>query len=234
MDHSSAPYLKKQFKMEMMYELLLISHVVLAIAALLFGTLAIISKKGSTFHIICGKGFYYTMISNLPLAMIICVMPSHTNIFLFSVGVFSFYFTLTAFRAFNERTERSARIDRYLGVSILTTGILMIILPLFTTGFNIILLFFGGASIHFGVMDIKRSRLVKLSKSDKLKEHITKFMAAYISAVTAFIVNVVSAYWFFWILPGVLGGYLIGYYVKKFTNPRSTNVSKIISVSTNR
>lgn len=217
--------------MDLLYRILVITHVVLAFSALTTGTLAMILKKGSRNHIICGKWFYYTMITSLPLAIIICVLPNHWNPFLLSVGIFSFYFVISAKRAMLfKKVEPVLHIDKFLAITIIVTGLCMIFLPLIQKGsVNIILMFFGLASLNFGYSDWKRYRDISLFKRTMLKEHITKFMSAYIASITAFTVNVVSSHWIFWVAPGVLGGFLIGYWVKKYTGKSKKQTVKSTS-----
>lgn len=114
--------------------------------------------------------------------------------------------------------------------SILTTlfGISLVIyaVSLFLSGKNEILgmlsVVFGLAAINMGSQDIRF--FVKPKIDDKrwwLYQHIGAISGSYIAAITAFAVQNGEAFgvtnhnWLLWVLPGVIGSFIISFAIKK-------------------
>lgn len=101
----------------------------------------------------------------------------------------------------------------------IVTGVLMIFLPvLLNKSINLILLVFAVTGISFSVRDLILFKNAKRLKEGWLKLHLGKMMGGYISAATAFVVvnNVFPSY-FGWFIPGIIGGFVITYWMRKVT-----------------
>ncbi|MFD1551448.1 DUF2306 domain-containing protein [Putridiphycobacter roseus] len=204
--------------MDATIKLLIIAHVALGGIALLTGLLSIIAYKGKNLHKKSGKFFVYTMISSGLIAMVIALLPKHESPFLFSIGIFSTYLTLTGYRALRfKRQNISLRIDITMAWLMVVTGFLMIILPtILTLKFNIVLGVFGILGISLAIQDLKLFSKPKRLRKGWLKLHIGKIMGGYISAVTAFIVvNQFIPGIYGWLVPTLIGSVFIAYWMRR-------------------
>ncbi len=177
------------------------------------------TKKGSALHIKSGKLFYYSMITSLPLAIMITLMPSHSSPFLLSIGIFSLYFTIAGKRSLRYKEEALKLYpDKILASILLLTGLSMVFYPIIFQGIiNIILLIFGLLSIFFGVQDWLLFRNPAKRKKQYLTDHIAKMSGAYIAAISAFLVNLdYFPSLINWLAPGVLGFIYITFFVRKY------------------
>lgn len=206
--------------MDLLYLVLLRTHVILSFIALASGTASIIAPKGKSLHINCGKLFYYSMLFGLPLALIICILPGHENPFLFSIGVFSIYFVIRGKRTLQySRKEFSLFFDKIFSALVLLTSVLMLILPpIMLAKLNPVLAAFGLAGIFFTVQDLYRFRNPERLPQLALADHIAKMTGAFVAALTAFLVNIsLFPGMINWFLPGILASIIIPYYQRKFT-----------------
>ncbi|MGK0380206.1 MAG: putative membrane protein, partial [Patiriisocius sp.] len=103
--------------------------------ALIFGSLAIVFKKGSKKHRASGKYFFHSMIISAVIALLIACLPGHHSPFLFSIGLFSLYFLITGYSAlrFKKKIDR-VTIDIIGNISMLVIASCMVLLPLIIYG----------------------------------------------------------------------------------------------------
>lgn len=156
-------------------------------------------------------------------ALIISVLPNHENPFLFAVGIFSLYFVITGKRALNFKKKNPAlMVDKLISILMIFTGVLMIFLPyIYSRTINLILVVFAIVGIFFSVKDLFLYRKPDRLRKAWLKLHLGKMMGGYISATTAFVVvnnfiPGISA----WFVPGIIGGFIIFYWMKKVSKPK--------------
>lgn len=207
--------------MENTIQILIYIHAVFGGIALFSGLISIIARKGNTIHKKSGLFFFYSMMLSGIIALLVSVLPKHENPFLFAVGIFSLYFVLTGKRALNfKRNQSSLKIDKLISFTMLITGILMITVPIILTkSINSVLLVFAIIGILFAVRDLILFKNPKRLKKAWLKLHIGKIMGAYISATTAFVVvNEFFPSIYSWFIPGIVGGFIIAYWIKKTNN----------------
>ncbi len=205
--------------MKTLFAILLYSHVALAFVALASGSIAMFTRKGSTLHKKAGLLFYITMVTSLPLAIVITLLPDHSSPFLLSIGIFSLYFTIAGKRSLKyNQDDINLFMDKIMASLLFLTGCLMVFYPILIQGvINIILCVFGLLSIFFGIQDWHLFLHPSKRKKQFLRDHIAKMSGAYIAAVSAFLVNME----YFpslinWFAPGVLGGIYIYYYMRKY------------------
>ncbi|NNE55429.1 MAG: DUF2306 domain-containing protein, partial [Flavobacteriales bacterium] len=182
-----------------MIDLLIYGHAAFGGLALAAGVLALSTKKGGKIHKLGGRIFYYAMLGSVILALIIASSPSHFNSFLLAIGLFSLYFVLAGKRALRHRgMEFNLSLDRLLAWFIFIIGFTMILLPmLIQREINVLLTIFGLLAIAFGIRDLRlirdRSQMIK----KRMISHVSKILAGYISAITAFFVvnNILPGIW---------------------------------------
>ncbi len=203
--------------MEKTIQILIYTHAVLGCFALLAGLISIIVKKGKNIHRKSGLIFFYSMMLSGIIALIVAILPNHENPFLFAVGIFSLYFVLTGNRALSfKRKKLNLKIDRLISIIMLLTGFLMILLPIILTkSINIILVVFATVGILFSSRDLILFKNPKQLKNKWLKLHLGKMMGGYISATTAFVVvNDFFPSFYGWFIPGIIGGFIIAYWMR--------------------
>lgn len=194
---------------------LIIIHAVFGGIALLAATLAVIFKKGGKQHKLWGRVFSYSMLLCSISAMITACLPGHESPFLFSVGIFSFYFLFTGWRALRYKdVELSLIWDKRMAFFMLIFAPIMIIAPIFMFGvINIVQAVFGGALLVFAIQDLRLFKHKQKLQKNWLVQHLSRMLGAYISAITAFVVvNQIIPGIVGWLLPGVIGSVLITYW----------------------
>lgn len=215
---------------------LLITHIAAGCLALLAGLIPMFSQKGNGLHKRAGMVFVYCMIAVAITALLLCVLQPFKlmRLFLTGIAVFSFYLTITGWRATRQKTSGPMAIDQVLAYTTLVVSAAMI-------GFGLYLLVMNGASFFpivftfFGVLTgvFARKDVTLYGKPvEKLHwffQHITRMGGAYIATFTAALVTnmgrIVPADapdWIptvGWIAPSVVGGMLIArtvrYYIVK-------------------
>ncbi len=150
--------------------------------------------------------------------MVVAVLPKHESPFLFAVGIFSLYFVLTGNRALNfKRKNLNLKIDQLISIIMIITGILMVLLPIvLTKSINIILVVFAIIGMIFSVQDLMLFKKPEQLRKGWLKLHLGKMIGGYISATTAFVVvNDFFPSFYGWFIPGIIGGFIIAYWMRK-------------------
>lgn len=204
---------------------LIIIHAVFGGIALLSATLAVVFKKGGKQHKLWGKVFFYSMLLCSISAMITACMPEHESPFLFSVGIFSFYFLFTGWRALRyKNVDFNIKWDKRMAYFMLIFAPIMIIAPVFMFGVvNIVQAVFGGALLVFAIQDLRLLRNREKLQKNWLVQHLSRMLGAYISAITAFVVvNHILPGIVGWLLPGVVGGALITFWNVKLVRKSKT------------
>jgi len=89
------------------------------------------------------------------------------------------------------------------------------------------MLAFGTAGIIFSVRDLMLFNKPDFLKKNWLNLHLSKMIAAYIAAVTAFIVvnNVIPGI-YAWFAPGIIGGFFIRYWIQKLRQKSHTKLEQ--------
>lgn len=216
--------------MEQTITVLIYIHAAFGGIALLAGLVSMIVKKGSKLHKKFGLVFYYTMLISAITAMGVALLPHHESPFLFAVGIFSLYFIVTGKRALRfKRKNQNLQIDKLISITMIVTGILMIILPLILSkSLNIVLTAFATVGIIFSIKDLILYKNPDRLKSGWLKLHLGKMLGGYISATTAFVVvNQYFPSFYGWFIPGIIGAFVITYWSRKVSKKKTVVNEKV-------
>lgn len=169
--------------MDLLYPVFLALHIAAGSTALLAGTTAMVSGKGNRRHRTGGRIFYHAMNVTAVSALILSLI--HPSLFLFCIGIFSFYQNFAGYRAVRRKSVKAERVDFIvLSLSILNTAVMLV------SGY-LILVVFGGISTLIVLRHIRAQVHIKKSgeqASAWIRMHIGMMIGAFISAVTAFLV----------------------------------------------
>ena len=195
----------------MVYTILLIIHISGGSLALLSAVGAISTKIfdiGHIWHVRSGRLFFIAMtlvfLTTVPMTLL------KPNLFLFLIGIFSFYLAWTGWRKAVNRPGVPKKQD-FAGVIIMgVTGLVMLSWGgwLFAAGDGngITLMVFGGIGGLLSISEFKQFRKGPLKGKARIRAHLVSMMAATIAAVTAFlVVNVeTDPVWVAWLLPTIV------------------------------
>ncbi len=202
--------------MEKLVTLLVYFHAALGGIALLSGLVALSVKKGKIVHRKAGNVFFYSMCLSALIAIVISLLPEHTNLFLNGIAIITLYSLLKGWRALllkNKPTDFT--IDK------LACGLLFLV-GLGLLGFsalhewNIVSLSFAGMSLFFSVRDFFSYRKPEELYKNWLKIHLGNMIGGYIAAVTAFVVvnQFFPSFWG-WFAPTLVGVPYIVYWNRR-------------------
>lgn len=209
--------------LEQFFKIFITCHAIGGSIALIGGTISIIARKGNNWHKKSGIIFYYAMMLAGLSGIVASLIPGHYNPFLFVVGVFSIYLVLSGYRALRFKSVRVIKDilwDRILATLMLIVALGMIIYGVFLMNqgstMRSVLIVFGIIGGLSAFLDFRAFSDIKLLHKKYLRMHIGKISGGYVAAVTAFLVtNNVLPGVVGWLLPSVLGGIFIGYWLKK-------------------
>lgn len=207
-----------------MISILIIFHAALGGISLLAGLYAILTVKGSPRHILSGKIFFYSMTASVVFAVIVALIPGHTNYFLLVIGIFSLYLIITGKRIYslkNYEIKKAKRSDLVISYSMMIIGIFMIIRGVYlvftSNNMGFVMMLFGLIGLRLAYSDIRFYRNWFTDYNELVRIHISKMVGGYIAAWTAFlVVNKFLPGILPWIIPTVLGTAYIIVQRKKF------------------
>ena len=201
----------------MLFQILLILHIVAGSISLLSGTLIMILKKGDATHRKVGILFYYGMVVNGLAALALSII--HPNVMLFNIGIFSLYLVLSGKRVLNFRSAtqpiKAGVYDYGIAAGMAIFGVISVgqgVYHLLTGNMGgIVILVFGTIGLLLLRQDIRFYTSATRNPTDWLKIHLTKMTGSYIAATTAFLVvnNTILPGIVAWLLPTVIGSALI-------------------------
>jgi len=195
----------------MVYTILLIIHIVGGSLALLSAAGAVSTKIfdiSHTWHVRSGRLFFIGMtmvfLTTLPMTLI------RPNLFLFLIGIFSFYLAWTGWRRAKNRSGIPGKQDVAAVIIMGATGLVMLgwggWLIYSGDGNGITLMVFGGIGGLLSFREFRQFRKGPVKGKARIRAHLVSMMAATIAAVTAFlVVNVeTDPVWVAWLLPTVI------------------------------
>lgn len=211
--------------MEIIRNINLVLHVAAGFTALSVGIFAFASQKGGKVHRISGKIYVMAMLLVAVSSFILSLI--RYNPFLFMVGVFTLYMTVTGYRGLikkRQKTQKGALADWLLiGFSAVMAGFMTVrAISQVSAGhydFLPVVLTFSSILLIFIVDDLRiYSGKKTMRANDWLLYHIGRISGAYIATFTAFLVTNVQTdpAYIAWLLPTVLGSPLIAYFQRKY------------------
>ena len=213
--------------------ILLIIHVSAGVTALIVGLILMLLTKGNRLHKRVGLIFVYCMMIVAATALLLCVLQPFKmmRLFLTGIAVFSFYLTMTGWRATKQKTTGPTLTDKTLtfvtlavSLSMIGFGVYLLVLngPLFLP---IVFTFFGVLTLTFAARDVRLMRQ-PTEKMHWFFQHFTRMGGAYIATFTAALVTNMGRVlpanapeWVStmgWILPTVIGGAIVARTVRYY------------------
>lgn len=195
----------------MIYTILLIIHIAAGGAALLGAAGAVTTKVFNSkhkWHVLSGRIFFTGMVliflTSLPMTIL------RPNLFLFLIGIFSFYLAFNGWRRAVNRSGIAGTVD-FIAVLVMgVTGAIMLFwggwLSFAGNGNGFTLMVFGGIGSFLSIQDIRGFRKGPIKGKVRIRAHVASMMAATIAATTAFlVVNIeTDPVWIAWLLPTVI------------------------------
>jgi len=211
--------------LEKLLSLMLVLHIAGGTIALISGLISMLTAKGSQAHKLAGKIYFWGMTAVFVGALIIAT--SRKLDFLLMVAFFSYYMTVRGYRILSlkklHQGQQAAAVDWAIlvvsGIFILTLFGWGVWVLLQGISMGIVAIVFGAIGSSFLFHDVKQFFIPPKEKMHWWYGHISSMGGSYISAVTAFIVvniQLPQHQWILWVLPGVVGGMLIGRTVRKY------------------
>jgi hypothetical protein len=217
-----------------LFNIFLILHVAAGATGLLTGLGSLLVQKGGANHVKSGILFYFAMLTVAVSSFILSVM--HPNPFLFAIGVFTGYMTLTGRRYLTQKQKglvnQTDNFEKILAMIMLVFSIGFILfggyLIIKEQYFGSVFVFFGFISLRMVREDFNVIAQKMTAPTLWLRMHITRMTGAWIAAFTAFVVvnntkitdlfpsnlslllNILM-----WVLPGVVGTFFIIYWLRK-------------------
>lgn len=207
----------------MVFKIILALHIISGSTGLILGSIILIRKKGDVLHKKIGKIFTLSMVSTGLCAFYLAYV--HPNLFLFVVGVFTIYLSISGYRMIHLKKVHLGQKPQ-IGDTFLTLLMIFSSIIFFYLGYKYLIAkqYFGIVFILFGIVSVRLCYTEYKAYSGKvtdklygLKNHIGRMTGAYIAAFTAFIVvnNTFLPAVLAWSLPGIIGGVFISRTIKK-------------------
>lgn len=207
----------------MLFKIILILHIISGSIGLLLGTLILIRRKGDQLHRNTGRIFTVAMVSTGLCALYLSAV--HPNLFLFIVGVFTIYLSISGYRMVQLKKVHEGQKPQPFD-TILTFAMVICSLIFFYIAykylvskevFGLVFALFGLVSLRLCYTEYKVYAGKVTDKKYWLKNHIGRMTGAYIAAFTAFLVvnNTFIPPVLAWSLPGIIGGIFISRTIKK-------------------
>jgi len=204
---------------------MLVLHIAGGTFALISGLVAMLTLKGSKIHRLAGKIYFWAMTAVFVGALFTAI--GHHKDFLLMVAFFSYYMTVRGYRILSLKKlpqgQKAVPLDWLITI---ISGIFILALIGWGSwgvfkGVNmgIVAIAFGITGMTFFISDVKSFFYPPKEKMHWWYGHISSMGGSYISAVTAFVVvniQLPQFQWVLWILPGIIGGIMIGRTIRKY------------------
>ncbi len=204
--------------LEQIAQILIIIHAATGGIALVAGVIALAAKKGRLVHRRAGFIFFCSMLFSVFLAVIIAVLPSHENPFLFAIGAFSAYLLLSGYGNLKYKNATTVTLsDKIVSWGMIVAGVGMIFYSLaISPGINYVLIVFGAIGVWLAIRDVRLYAKVERLRQQWLRQHLSRMAGGYIASVTAFLVvnELIPGLWA-WFVPTILGSVFIAYWMRK-------------------
>lgn len=186
------------------------------------------SKKGSQLHTKVGWIYFWAMFGVFVTSSTMFFFKPERLLFLFLIGIFSFYQTFSGVRAiqFKHNNQLAGHIDWLVGVLVFLVSLVMLGMAVrcFFMDDNMGILYgvFGTICLLHSGEDLKRFRAIQQQNFHKDRHwffhHIARMGGSYIATFTAFmVVNVHVVHpLVVWLAPGLVGGLLIARVTRRY------------------
>lgn len=178
--------------MEIIVDVLLFTHVVSGVVALVTAFIAVGVAKGAKVHRRVGTVFFCAMLGvGITAIPVTFVRP---NPFLFFIALFSFYMAFAGYRRGRKRhvDDTTDRIAAWLmlvfGVTMIGYGAFMVVSG---DALGWALGSFGALGLSFGVEDVLKARAT-VAHTDRVRVHLSRMLGGTIATITAVLVQQVS------------------------------------------
>ena len=191
-----------------MMQILLPIHILAGTIALLSAIMAVLSEKGKKLHVLSGRTYFWCMVTIFLTAIPMSIITS--NIFLFLIAFFSFYFAFSGIRFARNRKGIATTSDWIAVGLMILSGVgmwtLAAVLFMNNNSMYIPLLVFGFGAIVLGYGDFKSHKNKTAIGKERIGKHLQNMIGGTIAVITAvLVVNVkIEPVWIWWVLPTVL------------------------------
>lgn len=200
---------------------MLITHIASGSICLGAGLFALFARKGKRAHTASGLWFYYSMLLTIFSAFYLSIVTR--SLFLFSIAIFSLFFVLSGRRYLKIIKGKKVfpkKQDWALTSSALISAILLIFLSVFQIlkgdSTAAVSISFAVLGLVFAIQDIQIYRGKWTPPVFRLRMHLSRMLAAYITTITAFFVAGMKMWNVFaWLGPTLVGTFVILYYIKR-------------------
>ncbi len=201
-----------------------IIHIISGFFAFFVAPVALIAHKGGANHRRWGLVYFWAMTSATVFSFVVSLY--RPNVFLFLVGVFSFYLSFSGYRSLFLKGKNGKAIWLDWSITLITFfgSLSMIILGLsdLSKTFSVMYIVFGAIGVFVSSSDIKKYVKPSKEKSGWFFDHMGGMIGSYIAAVSAF--SAVNFYFLpsvlRWLWPTIIGVPAIiiwtRYYKRKF------------------
>lgn len=210
---------------EKILSVMLVMHITGGTIALISGLVAMLTLKGSKVHRLVGKIYFWGMTAVFIGALFTAI--GHHKDFLLMVAFFSYYMTVRGYRVLYLKKlyqgQQAKPLDWFITV---ISGAFLFSLVAWGawaiwngSGMGIVAIAFGLLGLSFFISDVKQFFNPTKEKMHWWYGHISSMGGSYISAATAFIVvniQLPQFQWVLWILPGIIGGVIIGRTIRRY------------------
>jgi len=233
--------------MELIEKLLYSMHIIAGFSVIFAGILAFIFRKGGKGHALAGNIFAYGMYTVAFSAFAICLILRF-NLFLFILGIFSFYLTYTGKSVLKRKIPgQESNFDRGLawfttlsGITMVGYGAWIFISSGAFNPFIILSTVFGCLTTANGWEDIRlfSGKKDRSHRNWWLTYHVARMGGAFIAASTAFLVFGARSFigdhplaWIVWLIPTIVISPILSIINRKIRAKRKKRVTESVQKS---
>lgn len=175
-----------------MIELLLVPHILSGFLALGAAGTAVAATKGAPLHRRAGTIYVLAMLIVTLTALALVFV--HPDTFLLGIGIFSFYFVFSGWRAAKLRDGKTGPIDVAATLLMALTAMVMTgwgFLEITESGQNdraIVLLVFGVIGLSVAISDLWQWQKGPVTGKQRITHHLTRMLGGTIATITAAVV----------------------------------------------
>ncbi|NUO83863.1 hypothetical protein HUU05_27620 [candidate division KSB1 bacterium] len=200
-------------------------HIVAGFTGFFVAPVALVTRKGGNTHRKWGKVYFWAMTISVLSSLIVAAY--RPNIFLFLIGIFSFYLAFSGYRVLRRKSpevgQSATALDWTVASLTLATSLFMLIygsmsFTTFAVRLNPILLLFGVLGLLAAGSDMYRFVWPSADKNAWYFDHMSGMVASYIAAVSAFsVVNFAFLPLLArWLWPTVVGAPLLVLWITRY------------------